>query len=208
MQKFRQVNAVGVRELAREFGCSASHISRVERGDTKPSRDLVTFYEQRFEADGLLFSIFESVESAREQKRRRSAMAGKPQPRAIPGDATAYVAETIPQGALMEPGEVFLKTWEIRNVGTVPWEGRQLERQGPITGPGLITSARYYPIPQTPPGAVVVIGVVLKAPTYDCSSIAYFKMVDRDGLLCFPDEHQVGLDVLVRVTRNTTGSQK
>lgn len=207
MQKFRQVNAVGVRELAREFGCSASHISRVERGDTKPSRTLVAFYEERFEADGLLYSIFEAVEDSREQKRRRSAAARKPQPRAISGDATAYVSETIPQGTLMQPGEVFLKTWEIRNVGSVAWQGRQLERQGPITGPGLITSARYYPVAETRPGETVSIGAVLKAPTYDCSSIAYFKMVDQDGLLCFPDEHQAGLDVLVRVERNTSGSQ-
>lgn len=207
MQKFRQVNAVSVRELAREFGCSASHISRVERGDTKASRALVAFYEERFEADGLLFSLFEVIEHAREQKRQRAARAGRPQPRAIPGDGTAFVSETVPQGALMQPGEVFVKTWEIRNVGTVEWQGRRLERQGPLTGPGLITSARYYPIPDTHPGRSVVISAVLKAPTHDASSIAYFKMVDADGLLCFPDEHQLGLDVLVRVERNTAGAQ-
>jgi hypothetical protein len=40
---------------------------------------------------------------------------------------------------------------------------------------------------------------VLKAPTYDCASIAYFKMVDADGKLCFPDNYQLGLDVLVMV---------
>src|SRR4051794_13502503 len=39
MQQLRQVY---VREVAREFGCSASHISRVERGDTKPSLALVS----------------------------------------------------------------------------------------------------------------------------------------------------------------------
>jgi hypothetical protein len=45
----------------------------------------------------------------------------------------------------------------------------------------------------------VAITVPLKAPTYDCSSIAYFKMVDADGSFCFPDSYQLGLDVLVRV---------
>jgi transcriptional regulator with XRE-family HTH domain len=207
MQKFRQVNGVGVRELAQQFGCSASHISRVERGDTKPSRTLVSFYEELFEADGLLLSLFEVVEHAREQKRQRQARGGRRQARATPGDATAFVNETVPQGTLMQPGEVFLKTWRIRNVGSVPWRGRQLERQGPLTGPGLITSARCYPIADTPPGESVEVGVILKAPSYDCSSIAYFKMVDAEGFLCFPDEHQLGLDVLVRVARNTAGSQ-
>ena len=41
--------------------------------------------------------------------------------------------------------------------------------------------------------------VLLKAPGYDCSSIAYFKMVDETGFLCFPDQHAIGLDVLIRV---------
>src|SRR5438270_4158158 len=119
MQKFRQVNGVGVRGLAREFGCSASHISRVERGDTKPSRALVAFYEDRFEADGLLFSIFEVAEHAREQKRQRVAGAGRPQPRAIPGDAVAYVGETVPQGTLRQLGEVCDRAGALRNVGAV-----------------------------------------------------------------------------------------
>ena len=99
----------------------------------------------------------------------------------------------------MQPGEVFVKTWRVRNSGTVTWEGRQLERQGPTTGPGLITSLRHVDIPDTKPGEVAEITTGLKAPTYDCSSIAYFKMVDAEGNLCFPDDYQLGLDVLVRV---------
>src|SRR5438094_755048 len=59
MQKLRLVYGATVRQIATEFGCSASHISRVERGDTKPSRSLAQFYEERFEADGLLLSLFE-----------------------------------------------------------------------------------------------------------------------------------------------------
>jgi transcriptional regulator with XRE-family HTH domain len=207
MQKFRQLNVVGVRQLAQEFGCSASHISRVERGDTKPSRALVDFYEDRFQAEGLLRSLLEVVEHAREQKRQRESKARRRQPRARPGDATAFVCETVPQGTQLQPGEVFTKSWTIRNVGAVAWEGRQLERQGPLTGPGLITSARHYPIANTAAGDAVTISSILKAPTHDATSIAYFKMVDADGLLCFPDEHQLGLDVLVRVIRNVAGVQ-
>lgn len=207
MQKFRQVHGLGLREVAREFGCSASHVSRVERGDGRPSRALVAFYEERFGAEGLLLSLHEVVAHAAEQKRQREKLAGRRQPRRIAGDATAYVDETVPHGTLMHPGEIFEKTWIIRNVGTVTWHGRRLERQGPITGPGLITSPRYIPIDDTRAGETVRIQTLLKAPTYDCSSIAYFKMVDADGLLSFPDEHQLGLDVLVRVVRNTAGIQ-
>src|ERR1700682_2765076 len=98
MQKLRLVHGVRVRQTADEYGCSASHISRVERGDTKASRALVQFYEERFEADGLLLSLFEVAEHANEQKRQRGRR-GKLK-RAIEGDATAFVDDTIPQGTL------------------------------------------------------------------------------------------------------------
>ncbi len=89
----------------------------------------------------------------------------------------------------------------------MPWRARRLERQGPLTGPGLITSFRYVEIPDTEPGDITEIDAPLKAPGYDCTSIAYFKMVDDQGLSCFPDHHQLGLDVLVSVRRNTSDSQ-
>ena len=206
MQKLRLVHGATIRETAREFPCSPSHISRVERGDTKPSRSLVQFYEDKFEGDGLLLSLFEVAEHANEQKRQRGPRAKLA--RAVEGDATAFVDDTIPHGTLFKPGELFTKTWRIRNCGTVSWRSRRLERQGPLTGPGLITSAqKYVDIPDTEPGEIAEITVPLKAPGYDCSSIAYFKMVDAEGFLCFPDAHQLGLDVLVRVVRNVAGEQ-
>ncbi len=198
MQKLRLVNGWTGKQAAEAFGCSPSHISRVEAG-AKPSRELVQFYEDRFDGEGLLLSLFEVADHADEQERRRAGGRRPRLVRAIAGDASAFVGDTIPHGTLMKPGEVFVKTWRVRNSGTVAWEGRQLERQGPMTGPGLITSLRYVDIPDTKPGAVAEISTGLKAPTYDCSSIAYFKMVDAKGALCFPDDYQLGLDVLVRV---------
>lgn len=207
MRSLRLVAGWSASQTAQQFGCSVSHISRVEHGASKPSRELVHFYEEQFEADGLLLSLLEAVEHAAEQNRRRFGGRHPKRIRAVEGDATAFVDETIPQGTLMTPGLLFVKEWQIRNVGTVPWRGRQLERQGPLTGPGLITSPRRMPIPDTEPGEIAEIQAVLKAPTYDCSSIAYFKMVDAERFLCFPDDHQLGLDVLVRVERNTAGYQ-
>jgi transcriptional regulator with XRE-family HTH domain len=203
MRQFRRVAKVTGKQLAEEFGCSPSHISRVEHGTSKPSRELVQFYEERFEADGLLLSLFEVVEHASEQGRRRVGGRRPPMVQVEPGDASEFVSDTIPHGTLMEPGEYFDKEWRIRNSGSVPWVGRQLERQGPVTGPGLITSERYVPVPDTGPGEIATISASLRAPSYDCSSIAYFKMVrtTKEGLmaLCFPGDYQLGLDVLVRV---------
>ncbi len=199
MQKQRQIHGWTAKQTAEAFGCSASHISRVERG-SKPSRALIQFYEDTFEADGLLLSLYEVAVHAGEDERRR---AGGKRPRlyrAVPGDSSTLVSEAVPHGTLMAPGEVFEKVWRITNSGSVPWQGRRLERQGPLTGPGLISSLRFVDVPDTEPGGVAEITALMKAPTYDCTSIAYFKMVNRDGKLCFPDSYQLGLDVLVRVS--------
>ncbi len=198
MQKQRLIHGWTGKQVAAAFGCSPSHISRVEQG-SKPSRELVQFYEATFKADGLLFSLFEVAEHAPEQERRRAGGRRPRLTRAIPGDASTFVGDTIAHGTVMEPGQVFKQTWRVRNSGTVAWTGRRLERQGPLTGPGLITSLRFVEIPDTTPGQVAAITAPLKTPTYDCSSIAYFKMVDADGRLCYPDSYQLGLDVLVQV---------
>ncbi len=198
MQKLRIVNGWTGKQVAEAFGCSPSHISRVEQG-SKPSRELVQFYENTFEAEGLLLSLFEVAEHAPEQERRRAGGHRPRFQRAIPGDASTFVGDTIPHGTRMKPSQVFEKVWRVKNSGTVAWEGRRLERQGPLTGPGLITSERFVVIPDIGPGETVEIVAQLKAPGYDCTSIAYFKMVDADGALCFPDSYQLGLDVLVRV---------
>jgi len=199
MQKLRTVNAVTGKQAAQEFGCSPAHISRVEQGTSKPSRELVHFYEQRFHGDGLLLSLFEVAEHAPEQERRRAGGKRPQQHRSIAGDASAFLSDSVPHGTLMRPGEIFKQTWQVKNAGSVTWQDRRLERQGPLTGPGLITSLRYTDIPPTQPGGTVEITAHLKAPTYDCSSIAYFKMVDSHSRLCFPDNYQLGLDVLVMV---------
>jgi transcriptional regulator with XRE-family HTH domain len=207
MQKLRQVNGVTGKQVAKEFGCSPAHISRIEKGG-KPSRELVQFYEDRFEGDGLLLSLFEVAEHAPEQERRRAGGKRPKLHRAVPGDGSTFLGDTIPHGSLMEPGQVFEQTWRVKNSGTVAWEGRRLERQGPLTGPGLISSPKFVDIPDTKPGAVAEITAPLKAPTYDCSSIAYFKMVDSEGQLCFPDSYQLGLDVLVRVEGQRPAEQE
>lgn len=205
MQKTRLVHERTGKQVAQAFGCSPSHISRVELGHARPSRALVQFYEETFEADGLLLSLLEVVDHNAEQERRRAGGHRPKMVRAVPGDASEFVDDTIPHGTVMQPGEIFDKGWRVRNSGVVPWLGRQLERQGPLTGPGLITSPRHLPVPDTGPGEIAEVRAELKAPTYDCSSIAYFKMVDGDGALCFPESYQLGLDVLVLIATNPSG---
>lgn len=198
MQKQRQVHGWSLKQTAAEFGCSTSHISRIERG-SMPSRELAQFYDDTFGADGIVMSLFEVAVAAPEQERRRAGGKRAQLHRAVPGDASEFVGDTVPHGTMMEPGAFFMKTWQVKNIGTVPWSDRRLERQGPKTGPGLITSPEFVEIPDTGPGEIASITAPLKAPTYDCTSIAYFKMVDAKGFLCFPENYMLGLDVIVTV---------
>jgi transcriptional regulator with XRE-family HTH domain len=206
MQKTRLANGWSAKRTAQTFGCSPSHISRVEHGHNRPSRALVHFYERTFGCDGLLLSLLEVVDHSAEQDRRRAGGHRPKLERAIPGDASTFVDDTIPHGTLMLPGQIFTKVWRIKNTGTVPWTRRRLERQGPLTGPGLITSARYVEVPDTKPGKIATVKAQLKAPGYDCSSVAYFKMIDTGGALCFPDSYQLGLDVALTVRARSSSA--
>lgn len=204
MRKLRSTTDWTGSHTAAAFGCSASHVSRVEMGLNRPSRALVQFYEDQFEGNGLLLSVFEVAEHAGEQERRRAGGHHPRLLRAVPGDASEFIEDTIPHGTLMAPSQSFTKTWRIRNSGQVAWVGRRLERQGPLAGPGLITSERYVSTPDAEPGDTIEIAANLRAPGYDCSSIAYFELVDKAARVCFPDVYQLGLDVLVLVRRESS----
>lgn len=51
---------------------------------------------------------------------------------------------------------------------------------------------RFVPIADTQPSEITEIAAPMKAPGYDCSGIAYFRMVDAQGFLSFPDETNLG----------------
>lgn len=199
MREMRHSCGWGVTRTAVAFGCSASHITRVELGQARPSRDLTEFYEHEFEGEGLLPAMMEVVETHAEHQRRRVAQSGGRASCALAGDAAEFVDRRFALGTLFVPGERFSEAWRIRNAGSVPWRDRQIERQGPRAGPGLIGSERRYTIPDTSPGDTATIEARLAAPAYDCSTVAYFKMVNAVGRLCFPNDDQGGLDVLILV---------
>lgn len=90
---------------------------------------------------------------------------------------------TAPDGAVMQPGEIFLKVWEVQNTGTCAWDfsffisydyGEQL------SGPDIIPVQFYEPgtslntvlgdptwsqrVWEVPPGEIVDIALLLRAP--------------------------------------------
>jgi hypothetical protein len=78
-------------------------------------------------------------------------------------DIVEFVADvTVPDGTDFEPGEAFVKTWQVRNAGTATWtteydlifvSGEQMGGPAEVPLPGVV-----------PPGQTVDISVDLAAP--------------------------------------------
>jgi len=107
-------------------------------------------------------------------------------------------------------GTRFIKSWEIQNIGNIAWKNRSLVcvdaefeivPKGSVKPPanhrGLIPTVRSTAIAPLEPWDTTTISVEFTAPNYPCSVISYWKMVDHDGNLCFP-EHE-GLSCHINV---------
>ncbi|NIH87665.1 NBR1-Ig-like domain-containing protein [Amycolatopsis granulosa] len=110
----------------------------------------------------------------------------------VPGDASEFGGDvTVPDGTQVPAGGRFVKTWELRNTGTVPWVDRSLRREGAFgPGDGCRTPADV-PVPETRPGQVVRVSVEVRAPDEPGYCQVYFKMVDRAGRVLLPGTRAV-----------------
>jgi transcriptional regulator with XRE-family HTH domain len=153
----------------------------------------------------LLHLVFDELPMTQQVKQRQKR-----------GDESAFIQETIPDGTLVLHNQTFTKTWEVQNIGRVPWENRYLQcvdeelvvytRTGEALqiAENLIPSVKRIPVPNTAPGATVKLSVELTAPAMPGTCISYWKLVFEDGSLCFPKAQ--GLSVKVRVSSLATGA--
>jgi lambda repressor-like predicted transcriptional regulator len=134
-----------------------------------------------------------------------------------PGDRSAFVRDVnYADGELVLPGQRFVKTWEVQNVGSVPWAGRSLVCQDETltvllaTGdqmelaPNLLPDASRVAVPETAPGALVQISMGFTAPSAPATVLSYWKLVNADGSFSFPGAR--GVWVKVRVTSLATSA--
>ena len=75
--------------------------------------------------------------------------------------------------------------------------GKNSTFQSPAQQRGLIPAQPELAIPHTCPGESIRLSVDFTAPPFPCSTISYWKMVDENGVFCFP-KHE-GLSCLVQV---------
>ena len=138
--------------------------------------------------DNLRYHLGRLAHIPRRLLRRRAPVALA----ADPADRSTFVADiTIPDGTKIPVNSRFTKIWEIRNVGSVVWNSRYLQRQGPIKGPGRLKSPLRVRIPYTAPGQCCRVAVRLTAPPLPRSCYAEWKMVDGDGRILLPNQKPV-----------------
>ena len=200
MRELRTAGGLSLGRTAELSGWNKGHLSRVESGATKPSLQLIEWYDRQFGAGDVLVHQFrmisESVREDRDRTLRDARLVPEPHLVFVAGgsvpvdhheaDNSVLVGETIPDGTQLSPGETVLKTWTLRNAGTVPWVGRWMSRQGTPGLPGWIRSADRIRLPDAGPGDEVTFGLELTMPGYTGACIAYFKQTDAEGRPYFP----------------------
>lgn len=112
---------------------------------------------------------------------------------------SAFVADvTYPDNSVVAWNQVFEKVWKIQNVGKHPWVDFRLVNMDDPAMPGYMNpSEREIDLGRVEPGEVKTIRVFLKAPGFAGSFISWWKMVDSDGELVFPDKDGIWCQILV-----------
>jgi hypothetical protein len=114
----------------------------------------------------------------------------------VPGDDSTFIADiTYRDGTKIPEGQSFIKTWEIKNTGSVPWVGRYLAPDGKITG--TCTYPPRVPVPTTYPGKPAIISVPVVAPSTPQVCFVTWKMVNAVGDLYFPNEMGIWFNVTI-----------
>jgi len=108
-----------------------------------------------------------------------------------------YVAETIPDGTVMQPGESFWKSWTIQNNGTCTWDSsyKFVFDSGELMGGSF-----EYPLPEVvPPGDQIDIAIYLKAPLTNGNYRGNWKILSPWGGTFGVSEYNTPLWVQVNV---------
>ncbi len=93
--------------------------------------------------------------------------------------SSQYVADvTIPDGALMNPGAAFTKTWRVRNNGTCAWDSNFMIAF--VSGANLAGFTQNLIAP-TAPGAMADISIPMTAPASNGAYTGFWRLRDANG---------------------------
>lgn len=91
--------------------------------------------------------------------------------------AAFYADISIPDDTPVEQGERFVKTWQLRNVGTCTWRGYALI----FAGGELMSAPLSVPIPETAPDGLVEVSVEFQAPGRGGPALGNWLLEDAAG---------------------------
>lgn len=99
---------------------------------------------------------------------------------------------TVPDGTVVSPGEVLIKTWRVRNDGDRVWpEGATLANAG---GDEIQRTSTVSTIPLLSPGEEAEISVEVVAPTAPGRYVSYYRMQLKNEKYF---GHRLWIDILV-----------
>lgn len=97
-------------------------------------------------------------------------------------DKAQFIADvTIPDGTLMNPGQVFDKTWRLKNIGTCTWTTAY--KLVFVSGEQMGGPAEANLPTNVPPGSTVDLTVRLTAPSVGGTYRGYWQFKNANGVL-------------------------
>lgn len=116
-------------------------------------------------------------------------------------DASRFIRDVnYPDGDMVAIGQQFTKQWEIANQGEQPWVGRRLVCLDQVSlvyrksgddyialNYSLTPASTEIAVPSTMPGQSVLLEMDFVAPSSPAWVVSYWKMVDENRQLCFPE---------------------
>ncbi len=124
-------------------------------------------------------------------------------------DYIAFVDDvTYPGNSIVQAEETFTKIWRLKNIGEVPWINRkiiciddEMVVQTSVFGDdhhcGLVAATRSVDLDDTLPGETVDVSIEFTAPPYPATVVSHWKMVDENGVFCYPGNNPLMCHVKV-----------
>lgn len=116
-------------------------------------------------------------------------------------DKSVYVSESPPDGTKCFVGTPFVKTWTIRNVGTVIWRKRYLKCD-PLPVYMHVDKGKVK-MPRVLPGQEYILQVTYMV-DYEGVYHSYWKMYDENNNMTFPNLEGLGVTIIAERKREKT----
>ena len=102
----------------------------------------------------------------------------------VQGTTFIFIGENVPDGTNFQPGQIFQKTWTLKNGGNSTWDKDfSLVRTSSSPANETLGSLEQIPLPEeAKPGETIQIGVDLVVPKQNGQYTVFYQLQDGTGL--------------------------